>query len=66
MKKYCFNYEDCGWVEYITEEELKKLDFKNPFFSCPECKNIAAVVRNDFTLQVFEKDETPVNIKDEN
>jgi hypothetical protein len=65
MKKYCFNYEDCGWVEYLTEQELQKVDFKNPFFNCPECKYLAAVVRNDFTLQVFEKDETPVNIKDE-
>jgi len=54
MKKYCFNYLDCGWVEYIPKEELEYIDYKNTFIICPECKSIAAIVRNEFTLERFE------------
>lgn len=65
MKKYCFNYEDCGWVEYLTSEELQKIDLKNLFFVCPECKSIAAVVRNDFSLNTYEIPEPPVTNEDD-
>jgi hypothetical protein len=65
MKRYCFNYEDCGWVEYINEEDIKDIDFKNVFFSCPECKSIAALVKNDFHLSHFEEQEPIVSLEED-
>ncbi len=62
MKKYCFNYEDCGWVEYISEEDLSEIDLKNIFLECPECKNLAAIVKNDFNLNRFETEQEEITV----
>lgn len=48
MKKYCLNYQSCGWVEYILPEEFDPKQER--FFNCPECRSLAAVVNNEFSL----------------
>ncbi|CAB4160096.1 hypothetical protein UFOVP724_72 [uncultured Caudovirales phage] len=48
MKRYCFNAEACGWVEYIEPEEFDPKQER--FFYCPECRFLAAIVPNDFSL----------------
>ena len=48
MKYVCLNKDACGYHEYVNINDLKKIDFENPFKNCTQCKYIMVLVQDDF------------------
>lgn len=50
MKIYCFDRDSCAHTNYLSLEKLQEYNLEQPFIACPECNKLAAIVKDDFSL----------------
>ena len=50
MKITCLN-EACLYTEKIELDNLNAFDLEKPFIACPECNELAVIVKNNFTFE---------------
>lgn len=55
MKYVCLNIDSCGFVKYVSLDQLTKFDLNNPYKNCEECTGLMVLTpskrketKNDF------------------
>ena len=52
MKKVCLNIQDCGFVQNLSNEEIKNLSIHEPFTKCPLCGYYALTTSKNLPEQI--------------
>ena len=48
MKIFCFNLDDCSYIEEIPSSDLSQYDLTKPFLKCTQCNSLAIIAKDDF------------------
>ena len=52
MKKVCLDFQDCGFSEELSKQQIKNLAVDEPFAKCPLCGYYALITNNPIPEQI--------------